>query len=156
MSAQTNPAATADPWPACACRQVILGAGYDDSADIWSLACMVFELVTGDFLFQPNARGAYSKDEDHLAQMIELLGEVPGEALAGARYADEFFSPEGGLRNIQELNHWPLEQVLREKYFLPAEEVRRGCAGVGGWSAGARCSSCPETLHRVVLGLRIA
>lgn len=26
--------------------QVILGAGYDDSADIWSLACMVFELVS--------------------------------------------------------------------------------------------------------------
>ena len=30
---------------------------------------MVFELVTGDFLFQPNARGQYSKDEDHLAQV---------------------------------------------------------------------------------------
>ena len=28
-------------------RQVILGAGYDDAADIWSLACMVFELVRG-------------------------------------------------------------------------------------------------------------
>ena len=30
--------------------EVIIGAHYDTSADIWSLACMIFELVTGDFL----------------------------------------------------------------------------------------------------------
>jgi hypothetical protein len=31
---------------------------------------MVFELVTGDFLFDPRAdqRGNYSRDDDHLAQ----------------------------------------------------------------------------------------
>jgi serine/threonine protein kinase len=55
--------------------QAILGAEYSDSADIWSLACMVFELVTGDFLFYPKdseeqeAESTYSKDEDHLAQV---------------------------------------------------------------------------------------
>jgi len=35
-------------------NQVILGATYDTSADMWSLACMVFELVTGDLLFDPH------------------------------------------------------------------------------------------------------
>ena len=53
--------------------EVILGAHYDTSADMWSFACMIFEMLTGDFLFEhrkvmfnmkdPN----YSKDEDHLA-----------------------------------------------------------------------------------------
>jgi serine/threonine protein kinase len=33
---------------------VIVGASYDTSADMWSLACMVFELVTGDLLFDPH------------------------------------------------------------------------------------------------------
>jgi serine/threonine-protein kinase SRPK3 len=87
---------------------------------------MAFELVTGDFLFQPNARGAYSKDEDHLAQMIELLGEVPREVSAAGKYSREFFTAGGALRHIDELNHWPLQQVLQEKYFLPEEEVRKG------------------------------
>ena len=33
-------------------------------ADIWSLACMVFELATGDYLFDPKASDEYPRDED--------------------------------------------------------------------------------------------
>lgn len=34
-------------------RQVITGVWYDTSADMWSLACILFELLTGDLLFDP-------------------------------------------------------------------------------------------------------
>ena len=59
------------------CCQVILGASYDTSADMWSMACTVFELITGDFLFDPKAGHNYDRDEDHLALFIELLGSIP-------------------------------------------------------------------------------
>jgi len=51
-------------------NQVILGVNYDTSADIWSNACMIFELATGDFLFEPRKGESYSKSDDHLAQVI--------------------------------------------------------------------------------------
>lgn len=47
--------------------EVLLSAGYDTSADIWSLACLIFELVTGDYLFDPKGSEEFSRDEDHVA-----------------------------------------------------------------------------------------
>jgi serine/threonine-protein kinase SRPK3 len=45
---------------------------------------MIFELITGDFLFEPRKGKTYSKNDDHLAQIIELLGKVPKNmAIAG-------------------------------------------------------------------------
>lgn len=35
--------------------EVIVGAKYHTSADMWSLGCIVFELLTGDLLFDPRA-----------------------------------------------------------------------------------------------------
>jgi len=39
--------------------------------------CMVFELVTGDYLFDPKSSDFHSKEDDHLACFTKLLGEPP-------------------------------------------------------------------------------
>ncbi|GAB4813103.1 hypothetical protein N2152v2_000149 [Parachlorella kessleri] len=111
--------------------EAILGAEYNETADIWSLACMIFELVTGEFLFypqEPEAGGAYvercySKDQDHLAQMIELLQHIPPEVATRGKYAAAHFTSDGRLRQARSLQHWPLERVLTEKYGLPWDEA---------------------------------
>ncbi|WP_371918795.1 protein kinase, partial [Pseudomonas sp. GW460-4] len=35
------------------CPEVILGSKYSTPADLWSFACICFELATGDVLFDP-------------------------------------------------------------------------------------------------------
>lgn len=71
---------------------------WDDSADIWSVACVVFELLTAEYLFDPQNHGElFGKDDDHCAQIIELLGSWPESVRWGGRYSREIFDSNGEL-----------------------------------------------------------
>uniref|UniRef100_A0A7N0VD67 non-specific serine/threonine protein kinase n=1 Tax=Kalanchoe fedtschenkoi TaxID=63787 RepID=A0A7N0VD67_KALFE len=59
------------------CPEVLLGSKYSTSADMWSFACICFELATGDVPFDPHSGDNYYRDEDHLALMMELLSMMP-------------------------------------------------------------------------------
>ncbi|KAG0451808.1 hypothetical protein HPP92_026066 [Vanilla planifolia] len=98
------------------CPEVLLGSKYSTHADLWSFACICFELATGDVLFDPHSGENYDRDEDHLALMMELLGMMPRKIALGGRYSRDFFNRYGDLRHIRRLRFWPLDKVLVEKY----------------------------------------
>lgn len=104
--------------------EAILGAKYDRSADMWSLGCIVFELLTGDYLFDPQPGSKFSKDDDHIAQMVELLGPLPKNFALSGRYSNELFNRKGELRNIHKLKYWKLEDVLHEKYHFSRQDAK--------------------------------
>ena len=86
-----------------------------------------FELLTGDYLFEPHSGHVYSRDEgnhrrgnrplplissryhpypDHIAHIIELLGQVPPHIALSGKYSREYFQRNGDLRRIPHLRPW--------------------------------------------------
>lgn len=103
--------------------EVLLGYHWGASADLWSFACLIFELLTGDYLFDPRDGKTYTKDDDHIAQIVELIGPFPRAMLKEAYYTRDFFNVRGELHRIQKLKPWDLKDVLMEKYKFAVSDA---------------------------------
>nr|XP_061829911.1 SRSF protein kinase 3-like isoform X2 [Nerophis lumbriciformis] len=103
--------------------EVLLGSEYGPPADIWSVACMAFELLTGDSLFEPKAGASFSLEEDHIAQIMELLGKIPPTVVFSGKYSSQYFSHRGDLQHVGPLRIWRLYDILVEKYHFLLDEA---------------------------------
>lgn len=116
--------------------EVLIRTGYNTPCDVWSVACIIFELATGDQLFHPKNGERHSKDgafaractrrcanvaaDDHVALIVELLGHWPKQFAKGGKRSKELFNGQGRPKAIQRLEMWPLEPMLREKCVAPS------------------------------------
>ena len=69
-----------------------MGAKYGMPIDMWSLGCILAELLTG----YPLLPG--EDENDQLALIVELLGMPPAKIVEGAKRARNFFSSKGHPR----------------------------------------------------------
>ena len=104
--------------------EVLIGVNYNETSDIWSLACIVFELVTGDFLFQPEKGDTFTKNDDHVAKFIQTLGKMPKNFAKRGEYYNKFFTKEGKMRRIKEIKHKGIKEILVKKYHFKENEAQ--------------------------------
>eukprot|EP00798_Chlamydomonas_sp_ICE-L_P023287 gene23287-30523_t len=74
--------------------EVILGMGWSFAADIWSIGCILMELMTGDALFQTH------DNLEHLGMMERVLGPIPESTSQKAGKAASKYFKKGRL-------NWP-------------------------------------------------
>ena len=133
--------------------EVILGAGFDETADVWSLACMLFEMLTGELLFDPRSSKRFCRDEAHMALVTELIGPIVPHGLRLLRTGTRVwrcFKPDGSLRVITDLEYCNLECLLRDTYrFKPsvASDVSRFLLPMLTWEPRSRASAASMLRH---------
>lgn len=94
--------------------EIVVGCEYDHAVDMWSLGCIVYELITGQPLFPAN-------DENELMEfMIMTCGEFPDEMLAYAKKYKQFFSQPGGK----------YQDLIRSKRIKDQPKMRPGSSTV--------------------------
>jgi serine/threonine-protein kinase SRPK3 len=102
------------------------------TADMWSAACVVFELLTAEYLFDPQSQGElFGKDDDHCAQIVELLGPWPESVLWGGRYSREIFDSNGECRVCFCLVwHFLVSECVIARFVLLAVPCSVGAKGL--------------------------
>ncbi len=109
------------------CPETILGIKYNQKADMWSVACIVLELLTGEYLFNPKTHKKLnvSEDDDHLGLMMSTLGEMPKLfALSGSRSLD-FFTKAGKFKakSALNLNSYSISDILIDDFKFEETEA---------------------------------
>ncbi|KAE8308312.1 kinase-like domain-containing protein [Aspergillus transmontanensis] len=128
--------------PALRAPEVTISAPWDTGVDIWSLGCLIMELVQGIVPFSGEAseRGTWTAEDDCLARTIEILGPFPLAFLQKGSRTSDLFDEKGGLLRIPNMKSTSLERLINgtTKPFLKpddmpdAEVPRQSCFGMNG------------------------
>lgn len=129
---------------------MIFGVGYDHSTDIWSFACVMYEMITGDYLFdidefeltnytektksrhrsKHKADDMSSSDEDEESEDYEMCRNhlIMIESIAGrmpdsmVEYGRQYYNKTGHLKGKPKIKKTSIKSLLLGGYSGISEQ----------------------------------
>jgi serine/threonine-protein kinase SRPK3 len=97
--------------------EIILGHGLHKKTDYWSIGCILFELLTGEILFDPEKDALRSRDIHHMYLIEELMGKVSTNMLSESENREKLYDKNGYLLNVgRKIKRWELKDVFYENH----------------------------------------
>ena len=140
--------------------EAIIGSWpYTTAVDVWSVAAMLHELITGDILFETaNHSEGKKKDERHIAQIVQYTGPIKPAVLRSGRWSKSLTASPLLKRaemsfEIQSLSNRMASFIEMEDGRKFAKVIRRGLNHVPQSRPTAKemrkmlldiCPSCPR------------
>ena len=130
--------------------ELMLGLSYSTGIDIWAVGCLIFELISGECLFDYNryydeasdfsdgeTNSEFDSDDDDeddksqlefllLSMMSQILGKLPYKLYKRSKYYSIFFDSRGRFRYYPKfITEGTLETILKEDCEFDDETVTK-------------------------------
>jgi serine/threonine-protein kinase SRPK3 len=94
---------------------VILEYPFNETCDVWSVGCMIYEMITGEILFDPIKKKRFNRDRYHIYDMQTKLGLIPEELLKNSNKRSLFFRNNGLIKGRDNICYNPLSTLFIDK-----------------------------------------
>lgn len=95
--------------------EVIIGYDINEKIDIWSIGCIVYELLNGNCLFDPTKyKKEIDTDREHLSLFFEMFGKLPSELWEYCDKSEQLFDNKGRIKGHKRIEYTSLETHLRD------------------------------------------
>lgn len=88
--------------------EIILGLHYDSKIDIWSLGCTLYELFTGQILFQGRS------NNEMIKLMMQIKGPMPSKVIKKGQFSSQYFNEQGDFL-CQEVDSSSKKEYIKEQ-----------------------------------------
>ncbi len=95
--------------------EMLLYYPFDEKCQIWSIACLFYELVTGEILFDPSKEKGFSTDRYHFYEMQSRLGKIPKELIVQSKRRSYFFRNNDTLKGRFDAHYDALYESVIKK-----------------------------------------
>jgi len=103
--------------------EVILGCKWNKSVDIWSIACLYFECLTGDVIFNPENDKHYDTDTHHLYWIQQLIELDHNQYKDGSHY-NKFYDKNNCLKIKNDIEYLTFEYVISDYKKLNDDDLK--------------------------------
>lgn len=97
--------------------EVVMGELYNDKADVWSMACLFYELLTHEYLFDVDSEHDDNLDQDRLllSEMYSALGKMPYDYCIDSERTYDLFDEKGRVKKYKKIDYNSIEDRIKEK-----------------------------------------
>ena len=103
--------------------EIILNSDYNETIDIWAVACIIFELATGEPLFNAEKDTNFTEKENHLLKFFEILGNIPDKLIKRMINPKIYFDKLKKLTQQKNINRINILDLLKYKFHFKDEEA---------------------------------